>query len=751
MPSTEVKHGKGYWPDLEIWMGIECTRNRIVDRFHDQLAFSGHLRRESDLVRFAELGVRVIRYPVLWEHVAPDEPSRMNWAWPDRRLGMLRELGLTPIAGLVHHGSGPAYTDLLSSTFVEGLAAYGRAVAERYPWIDMYTPVNEPLTTARFSCLYGHWYPHHRDDRSFVRALLNQCAATIRCMEAIRGVNPRAQLIQTEDLGKVCSTPRLAYQAHFENLRRWLSFDLLCGWVNRDHPMWDYLREHGARSAELHWFIEHACPPDVVGVNHYVTSVRYLDEDLSRYPACTHGGNGRDRYADVEAVRVPVEPMPDAASMLWEVWTRYRRPIAVTEVHLHSTREEQMRWLHEIWNAAMSVRSKGADVRAITAWSLLGAFDWDKLVTRCTGTYEAGVFDLRSPVPRPTALAGMIRDLASGRRPDHAVLHVSGWWRRPSRLTYAPDPPSQESMQAGGWPAARPILIVGRGTLGRAFARICESRGLVYTLVGREEFDIADPCLVDEGLDRWRPWAVINAAGFVRVDEAEQLKAQCFRENTVGAICLARACARRDVQLLTFSSDLVFDGRKRVPYVETDRPRPLGTYGVSKLQAERGVLRAFSAALVIRTSAFFGPWDDYNFVTVALCRLAAGESVRAAEDAFVSPTYVPDLVHASLDLLLDGESGRWHLASRGAVSWLELARRAARLAGMEASAIKGCSMQSLGLSARRPYYSVLGSERATIMPELDDALPRYLRDCRAIVPGQAHFFSPPIPEPTLIA
>ena len=81
---------------------------------------------------------------------------------------------MKPIVGLMHHGSGPSYTNLLDPQFPEKLASYAAAVARRYPWITDYTPVNEPLTTARFSCLYGHWYPHHRDPLLFARALLAQ-------------------------------------------------------------------------------------------------------------------------------------------------------------------------------------------------------------------------------------------------------------------------------------------------------------------------------------------------------------------------------------------------------------------------------------------------------------------------------------------------------------------------------------------------------------------------------------------------
>src|SRR5436190_2579439 len=212
----------------ELWGGIECTVNRVGDRHLDQLARGGHDRRPDDLERIAGLGIRTLRYPVLWEHVAPQAPDRLDWARPDERLGLLRKLGVRPIVGLLHHGSGPRYTDLLDANFAAGLADFAGRVARRYPEVECYTPVNEPLTTARFSALYGHWYPHLRDDRAFMRALINECLAISAAMKAVRRVNPDARLVQTEDIGKTFSTPPLAYQAAFENERRWLGFDLLC-------------------------------------------------------------------------------------------------------------------------------------------------------------------------------------------------------------------------------------------------------------------------------------------------------------------------------------------------------------------------------------------------------------------------------------------------------------------------------------------------------------------------------------------
>ncbi|MFB2893458.1 family 1 glycosylhydrolase [Aerosakkonemataceae cyanobacterium BLCC-F50] len=750
---------------MEMWAGVECTVNRVGDRFFNQLERNGHGTRLDDLNLFAELGIRTIRYPVIWELIAPNGLQNADWSWADRRLEYLQELGIRPIVGLVHHGSGPSHTSLIDRNFAPQLAQFAQAVQERYPWVELFTPVNEPLTTARFSGLYGHWYPHGRDNATFICALLTQCRAIVLSMQAIRQVNPTAKLVQTEDLCKVFSTPFMAYQAQFENERRWLSLDLLCGRVNREHPLWGYLCWSGVSVAELEWFLANPCPPDMIGMNHYLTSDRFLDERLERYPHWTHGGNGRHQYADVEAVRVCVEGIAGPSTLIKETWERYQLPIAVTEVHHGCTREEQLRWLKEVWDAATSVRAEGVDIRAITAWSLLGSYDWNSLVTRVEGCYESGVFDLRSPKPRPTALARMLRDLATKRTYDHPVLDVPGWWHRQERLIYPPvsvqrwgggemgrwgdgemgrwgdggNPKSTSTTPPTPLPphpptsSPRSVAIVGaRGTLGQAFARICEIRGIPYHLLCRQKMDITDPILVDRTLTDLKPWAVINAAGYVRVDDAEREPDACLRVNALGPAILADACAMRGVELLTFSSDLVFDGTRAAPYVESDVVSPLNVYGRSKAEAEARVLKAHPTSLVVRTSAFFGPWDEYNFVTIALRTLASGQPFLAAADSVVSPTYVPDLVNACLDLLVDGECGLWHLANPGASSWADLAKFAAKQRGLDVSRIEACSMQALSLLARRPSYSVLGSERGVLLPPLENAIDRYFHECQIL-------------------
>ncbi len=718
---------------LELWGGLECTFNRVRDDYFCQLTLNGHAHRGEDLERFASLGMRAIRYPVLWERVAPEGLEKADWAWADERLSRLQKMGLPPIVGLVHHGSGPRHTSLIDTGFAEQLAQFARAVASRYPWVTHYTPVNEPLTTARFSGLYGLWYPHGHDERTFLQALLNQCKGIVLSMREIRKVNPEAKLVQTDDLGKTYSTFEMAGLADFYNHRRWLAWDLLCGKVGRDHALWDYLTSNGIEAAEFLWFQDHPCPPDVIGINHYITSDRWLDHRTDRYPkqyVSTYRGL---LHADIEAPRALAEPTLGVKPLLLEAWDRYRLPLAVTEAHIDAHREDQLRWLLEIWESARHAQREGADVRAVTAWSLLGSYDWNSLVTRCRGYYEPGPFDVRSPVPRPTAIAGLMKELSSQRAPSHPVLHGNGIWRRPER--HLCPPVITETASSANWiqPShlldlpMQPILIVGAtGTLGRAFGKNCERRHLFHKLLSRQDMDITDEASVERAIAQHRPWAIVNAGGYVRVDDAEIEFDQCWRDNTMGPAILAAACARHGIHLMTFSSDLVFDGQVQAPYVESDAVAPLNVYGKTKAAAERQVLDTHGQSLVVRTSAFFGPWDQHNFVTQALHALSLGQPFKAASDLTVSPTYVPDLVNTCLDLLIDRETGLWHLTNTQAITWVDLAHKVATLAGIDTSSLEARRSDELKLAAPRPRYCALRSERAALLPPLDDALHRFL-------------------------
>ncbi|PSJ37035.1 family 1 glycosylhydrolase [Allosphingosinicella deserti] len=705
-------------PPLELWGGVECTIVRLGDDYRDQTIETGHSDRPEDIDLIADLGVTTVRYPILWEAIAPDSLDQCDWRWTDERLGMLRERGIKVIGGLTHHGSGPKYTELLDPEFPQKLAQFATKAAQRYPWIEQWTPVNEPLTTARFSALYGHWYPHRHDHDAFLRALVNECKGVAEAMRAIRTIIPDAELVQTEDLGKCFSTEPLAYQARFENERRWLSLDLQCGMVDRAHPLRPMLRKAGIAEDEIDGFAALDAKPDLIGINHYLTSERFLDHRLDLYPGHEVGGNGRHRYVDAEAVRVAaLENETGIVPRLHEAWARYGIPMAITEVHHGCHRDEQVRWFVEVWKGAEQLRAEGVDLRAVTLWSLFGNVDWRFLLAERRGFYDTGAFDVRTGTPRPTIVAEAAKAFGNGRPFDHPVLDSPGWWRRPPRLY-----PWNGICQPLAWNGRKVLITGATGTLGNALARICEHRALPFCLTSRAELDITDDDSIAAAIARHRPWAVINTAGFVRVADAEREQDACIAANADGAEKLARACAEAGIKYVTFSSDLVFDGTLGRPYVESDPVSPACVYGISKAGAEERVQAVMPDALVVRTSAFFGPWDRYNFAWHVLSALNRGEAFTACERTEVSPTYVPDLCHAVLDLLIDGANGIWHVANEGRVSWYEFARRIAERAGLDTGLVTPLQ------AAVEPGMNVLASERGGTLRALDDALDDYVRE-----------------------
>lgn len=414
----------------ELWGGVECTCNRVGDGYIDQLELSGHGSRHRDLEMFADLGIRRLRTGLVWErnHLDPE------WKRRDEYLKTMKAVGIRPVAGLLHHGSGPRPTSLVDSRFPEQLAGYARAVAERYPWIDAYTPVNEPHTTSRFSGLYGVWYPHHQTRRSYLQALLNETRATVLAMGEIRRVNPEAMLIQTEDVGRIEGTEVLSGLVRTLDHRRWLSFDLLCGRVDRSHPLFGYIRNEGFTEREILWFRDNPCPPDVIGINYYLNSDRFLDHRRGLYPPERDSAEGP--IADAEAVRVCGRGIAGFGALLEEAWTRYRIPVAITEVHLGGEADDQIRWLAEAWRGAAQAQRNGARCVAITVWALLGSFYWNELVRRPNGHYEPGVFDVRGGEPVATELAHVVAQIGRGEEPSHPALETEGWWRRPDRALF---------------------------------------------------------------------------------------------------------------------------------------------------------------------------------------------------------------------------------------------------------------------------------------------------------------------------
>jgi dTDP-4-dehydrorhamnose reductase len=604
---------------LEVWGGIECTINRLGDTFYDQLAKAGHYDRPEDIDRFVGLRLSAMRYPILWERHEPTSGIDIDWTWTARQLDRLRHARVNVIAGLVHHGSGPVFTELLDPRFPELLASYALKVAKRFPWITHYTPVNEPMTTARFSGLYGLWYPHHKSDESFLRMLIHQLKGTVLAMQAIRTINPDAQLVQTEDLGKTHSTERLRYQAEFENDRRWLTFDLLHGKVNRLHPLRRYLVDSGISQAELDFFTENPCEADCMGCNYYVTSERFLDETVWDHPCVATGGNGVDTYVDLEAVRVGRHA--GLSVLLEEAWHRFGVPIAITEAHICCTREEQMRWLMEVWRTCWQLRVRGIDIRAVTAWALLGAFDWNSLLTKNEGVYESGVFDIRNDAVKPTALARMIIALSSEGIYAHPLLAQGGWWHyAEARLRNA----------GGRMPryAFRPLLIIADDDTGGCFGLACKARNIPHVILAFAEINLCTRADWDEAILKYDPWGIIYAH---RPDNVLNVE-QCFQINVQAPGKLAAACEKHHLSVMTYFPlpHPASEAQPSLPAV----PEPL-----QQADACSKILGASWVAL--RNPGAIVTWSQVT------------ENYDPAE------VLVP--IHAALNLLIDDLPGTWRI------------------------------------------------------------------------------------------
>ena len=271
---------------LELWGGVGMHRRPGRRRVSaTRLPASGFAHRLDDLDRLAELGIT--RCAFRWSgrrYRARRRPSSTG-AGPTSasRACATRHRARSP--GLLHHGSGPALDQPARSRSSRSCWRVRRRGRRALSRIEHWTPVNEPLTTARFSGLYGHWYPHRRDDASFLRALVNQCRARCwRCGRSARRI-PGAQLVQTEDLGKTFSTAaarlpgRAREPAALAQLRPALR-------PRRPRPsaLGLILRERGVGEDELRAVPSGDGAPDIIGINHYLTSERFLDQRVELYP-----------------------------------------------------------------------------------------------------------------------------------------------------------------------------------------------------------------------------------------------------------------------------------------------------------------------------------------------------------------------------------------------------------------------------------------------------------------------------------
>lgn len=264
----------------------------------------------------------------------------------------------------------------------------------------------------------------------------------------------------------------------------------------------------------------------------------------------------------------------------------------------------------------------------------------------------------------------------------------------------------------------RVLQFGATGQVGRALLETAAARGVDVVALSRARVDLGDPQAVRRAVLEAGPVdLVVNAAAFTRVDDAEGAVAEAFAVNAEAPRAMAEACARRDLPLVHFSTDYVFDGEKGAPYDETDAPRPLNAYGRSKLAGEQAVLETWGRALVVRVSWVFSPWGA-NFFSWLLNQTERREPLRVVDDQVGRATSALDAAGFVLDAAPrlsgaragDGAFGLVHFANAGTLSRKAFAEELFRLAG-SGPPVTGVSSAAFPAAAVRPLRSELGTGR----------------------------------------
>jgi dTDP-4-dehydrorhamnose reductase len=287
-----------------------------------------------------------------------------------------------------------------------------------------------------------------------------------------------------------------------------------------------------------------------------------------------------------------------------------------------------------------------------------------------------------------------------------------------------------ESVKARG----NKIVIIGAGgRLGAALVRAYSS-DLAVVGFNHAQLDLGSPAQLRSTLGALDFELLINAAAQTNVDRCEACPEEAFAMNSEAPRLLAEICRAKNARFIHISTDYVFDGQKRTPYLERDEARPVSVYGESKREGERLALMANDRALIVRVSWVFGP-DRPSFIDWALNQAREQEEVEALSDKWATPTYTLDLVELLRPLLANmNATGLFHLANSGECSWQEYAQWGIDCCLAEGIALKAKTIGATTLAemksfiAQRPVYSVLSSNKYF---ELTGQMPRHWRDAVA--------------------
>jgi len=280
------------------------------------------------------------------------------------------------------------------------------------------------------------------------------------------------------------------------------------------------------------------------------------------------------------------------------------------------------------------------------------------------------------------------------------------------------------------------VLIFGStGQFGSDLVDVMRNSGSFDVVpLTHEMADCTDADAVRRTVLRCRAQYVINSAAFVRVDDCEDHATDAFGVNAIGALNIARACAEIDACCVYISTDYVFDGEKKTPYVESDPTNPINVYGTSKLAGEHLVRQTARRWMIVRVASLFGKTGARgkggNFIETILAKAKAGEALKVVDDIRISPTYTRDAAELMAGLLESGQEGCVHVANSGNCTWYEFARQTLDFCRIEVP-ICAVSSTAFPMRAKRPRSSSLESETPYVaLASWQDALSRYLAEKR---------------------
>jgi len=280
------------------------------------------------------------------------------------------------------------------------------------------------------------------------------------------------------------------------------------------------------------------------------------------------------------------------------------------------------------------------------------------------------------------------------------------------------------------------VVFGAAGQLGVDLVRELLSRGYTARGFDRGDVDLTDGASVESAIADCEPDVVFNCAAYNQVDVAEREPEAAFLVNALAVRHMAVACRQAGARLVQFSTDYVFDGYARHPYVEDDHPHPLSAYAVSKLAGELYAQAYLDDALIVRTSGVFGPGGRStprgNFVETMMRLAGSQQPIRVVADHVASPTFAPLLAARAADLVERGQSGVFHIGGGAPISWFQFARLIFQAAGVD-PLVLATNQREYRTAARRPQYSALSNakmERLGLqpMPPMAEVLERYFAE-----------------------